>query len=174
MCAENDIKVIKNEGGTLVYNAEDRSTSGLTATMKAGEPVKVGGTGTNFVTLIATGDPEVGTDEFIGIVRKESTETSAADGKVEVTVMVPMRTMLRGSANDYTKMNTAALLLGLQLDWITFDYDDTNFTIDENEGTDPNAHGLQIINGDIAKYTVDVIVHAGACSAGPLTGQTID
>jgi len=165
--AENDIKVVKHPGGTIEYNAEDRTTSGLSATMKPGEPVKVGGTGNNFVTLLATGDPEAGTDEFVGIVRKESTETLTVDGKVEVVTLIPVKTTLRAKAETPTSINTAAKILALTLDWVTFDYDDTNFEIDENENSDPDVHGLQIIAGDPDGLTLDVIVSARVTSAAP-------
>jgi len=168
----NDIEVLKHPGSTLKLYAEDRTTSGLPATMLPGEPVKVASSGANYVTLISTGDPEVGTDEFVGIVRKESTETASADGRVEVTTIVPGKTVLRGKATTSSNINTAAKLYGVMHDWVCFDAAWTSsargsFTIDEDEGSDPDVHGLNIIDGDIIKGTLDVLVHTMAQMAGP-------
>lgn len=170
-----DIKVISGGYGVREYRAEDQSTaSNRSATLKPGEPVKVAGTGTNFVDIVATGDPEVGTDELVGVVAKESTDTSSADGVVLVQE-VGANTVLRGAANDSTAMDTAAELNGLINDWVTFDVDGSNnVTIDENEGTDPNVHGLKIVDGDIDRGTLDVMVHVNATSQAPITGQTMD
>jgi hypothetical protein len=172
--AERDIEIVKNPGGVLTFQAEDRNTSGLSATMKYGEPVKVAGTGSNFVQLLATGDPEISTDEFVGIVNKESTETASADGEVEVQTLIPFLSVLRGKATTSGNIDTASELLGVINDWVTFDYASSTFTIDEDEGSDPNVHGLCIITGDINDGTLDVIVHANATHAAPLTGQTMD
>lgn len=175
--AVNDIKVVKNPGPTETYKVDDRTTSSQTTNLLPGEPVKLS---TNFVIALATGDPEIGTDEFVGIVRKESTETSSADGEVEVTTMMP-DTRLRGDATTATNIDTEAELLGIIGDFITIDVTGagTNgptgvFTFDENEGTDPNVHGFKVIGGNTVKGTVDVSVHMNASSMAPLTGQTMD
>lgn len=175
--AVNDIKVVKNPGPTEVYNVDDRDTSSQTTNLLPGEPVKLS---TNFVIALATGDPEVGTDEFVGIVRKTSTETASADGTVEVTTVTPA-TRLRGAATTTTNIDTAAELLGVIGDFIGIDVTGagTNgptgvFTFDENEGTDPNVHGFKVIDGNITKGTLDCSVHMNASQASPLTGQTMD
>jgi len=165
--AKNDLQVVKHPGPRREYLAEDRNTSSQSATMKPGEPVKVGGTGNNFTCLIASGDPVAGTDEFIGVVAKESDETSSANGNVEVTTLIPVITTIRGKATTSTDVDTESDLNGILGDWVTFSYDDTNFTIFAGEGSDPDVHGLKIVGGDINDYTVDVIVHASACEASP-------
>lgn len=167
-----DIKVIKYGGGTEVYNAEDRDASSVTVTMKPGEPVKMAGTGTNFVQPLSTGDPEVSTDRFVGIVARESTETATADSTVEVTRIIGGATILRGQATTTSNISTAAQLLALQGDWVTFDNTGSSgtngiFTINEDEGSDPNVHGLLIMVGDIEKGSLDVLVHANATDSSP-------
>jgi hypothetical protein len=177
--ARNDIKVVKDPGPTVTYQSEDRTASSQTVAYLPGEPLKVGGTGTNFVLALATGDPLVATDEFVGICRKASTETSTADGEVEVT-SIGATTVLRGQATTTTNMDTAAELVALIGDWIAMDVTGagTNgptgvFTFDENEGTDPNVHGIKIITGNVVKGSLDCVVHPNA-SYAPLTGQTMD
>lgn len=171
----NDVKIIKYPGPARTYLAEDRNTSSVTATMKPGEPVKVSGTGTNFVAPLATGEPKVTCDQYVGIVGKESTETATVDGVVEVITVIPVRTVLKAKATTTANIDTQSELDGVKNDWVAFDVtasSGTNgvFTIDEDEGTDPDVHGLKIIDGDIVEYTLDVIVHAGASEGSPLVG----
>ena len=155
----NDIKVIKGAGATRVYEVEDRTDSGTSYTLKPGEPLKESG---NYMGLIATGDPELGTDVFSGITRKESTETSTVDGKVEVITLNPGRTVLRGDPTTSTNIDTASELIAVMLNNVCFDLTastGTNgiFTIDEDEADDPNVHGLKIVDGDIDSLWLDVI-----------------
>lgn len=159
----NDIKIVKNPGLIMEVDVDDRTTSSDTV-IYPGEPVKKS---TNFATHVATGDPEVGTDEFLGIAKEESTESSTADGKVELVRPVPNWTVFRGTATTSTNVNTAAKLLGLKFDWVCFDVTGTVYTIDENETDDPNVHALQIIDGDYLDFWLDVLVHSMACTAGP-------
>lgn len=175
--AVNDIKVVKNPGATETFKVDDRTSSSQTTNLLPGEPVKLS---TNYVIALATGDPEIGTDEFVGIVRKQSTETSSADGTVEVYTC-NTDTRLRGQATTTTNIDTAAELLGIIGDFICIDVTGagTNgptgvFTFDENEGTDPNVHGFKVIDGNTTKGSLDVSVHMNASQAAPLTGQTMD
>jgi len=167
----DDIKVVKNPGTAYKYNVSDRDTSSASATIKAGEPVKTYSTN-EFVVIIADGDPEISTDQFIGVARKESTETATADGKVEVVTLIPMSTVLRGKATTAGNIDTASELLAYLNDWVTFDVTSSVFTIDENETTDPNVHGLMIIGGDTTDKTLDVFVHPLVIAS--LVGQTMD
>ena len=154
---QGDIRILKSAYGVETFGAEDRTTSSVTVAMAPGEPVKRGGSNGNFVIPIATGDPENGTDIFVGIAKQQSTETSTVDGEVEVELCGP-GTVLEGKATTAANMDTAAKLLGIRGDYVSFDVTGagTNgptgvFTIDEDEGDDPNVHGLFIIGGDISK-----------------------
>src|SRR4051812_43402429 len=89
--AKGDIKVLKHPGPTVKYRVDDRTSSSASATMKAGEPIKrTSASGGNFALLCATGDPLIGSTNqpFLGITRKESTETSTVDGVVECISIV--------------------------------------------------------------------------------------
>jgi hypothetical protein len=151
-----DISIVAGRGEVLPFKVDDRTTSSATATIKAGEPVKQ--SNSNYALLLATGDPEQGTDAFIGIAHNESTETSTAEGWLDVDIVVPYITRLRGRATTSANINTAAKLLGVLQDSVTFDLTSGAFTIDEDEGDDPNVHSLVIVDGDIAKGTLDVYV----------------
>lgn len=151
--AKNDIKIINQSDGLagkiLSFNVEDRTTSGASATIKPGEPVKRGGTGNNFVTLLATGEPVI-TAPMVGVAVSESTETSSADGSVQVFVPTPGVAVMRADAT--TAANLADTIL---YDTVTFDLNAGVFTVDEDEGDDPNVHGLQILSYDADADTVD-------------------
>ena len=176
--ARGDLKVISGHGPTITYDVDDRTSSSQTVALEPGEPVKKS---TTFVIALATGDPEIGTDEFVGIVRKKSTETSTVDGKVEVLCTVPGLTIIRGKATAAANIDTAAELLAVMGDWITIDVTGagTNgptgvFTFDEDEGDDPNVHGFKAIRGNTTKGTLDCLVHGSASQGAPLVGQTMD
>ena len=155
--AKGDLAVVGGIAATpvLPFRVDDRTTSSASATHKPGEPLKQSG---NFTLLCATGDPEQGTDAFIGLAHNESTETSSADGSVDIEVVVPYITRIRGKATTVANIDTDDELEGVLNDAVTFDLTGSTFTIDENEGDDPNVHGLVIVDGDIDKGTLDVIV----------------
>ena len=173
----NDIKVIRDPYGVQNYAVDDRTTSTAVATWKAGEPVK---RATDFAAILLTGDPEIGTDIFLGICAAESTETASADGTVDVTVVGP-GTILRGTASTTTNINTAAKLLAYRNNSVCFDgpaaittSPRTAYTIEESETDDPNVHGLYIVNGDIERYTLDCYVNVLVTQFGSIVGQTMD
>lgn len=129
--------------------------AGAVGSITPGKPVKIGGTGNNYVVLLATGDPEIGTDRVVGIAQSTSTDTASADGEVKVAVVKPGVTKMRAKVTTPGNMDTAAELLGILQDSVTFDLTSTTFTVDENEGDDIDVHGLLIVGGDIEAGTVD-------------------
>ena len=159
----DDIKIVRGGGSSYTVRTDDRDTSSASATIKRGEPVKRNNA--NFALRIATGDPEIGTDILLGIASSESTELAATEGTVEVTQILP-QTVLRGVMTTPSNANTDAELLGIELDYVTFDVTGTIVTINENENDDPNVHGLFIIGGDIVAGTLDVLVHMSATLSG--------
>jgi len=110
----------------------------------------------------------------LGIATKESNETSTVDGHVLYYSIIPGYTVLRGKATTPGNMNTAVELLDILGDHVCFDLANGIFTIDEDEGDDPNVHGLKIVAGDSVKGTLDVLVQANVTEAATLVGQTMD
>jgi len=157
-----DLTVVRGEGTVETFRVE----AGAVGSITPGKPVKVGGTGDNYVVLLATGDPEIGTDRMVGIARSTSTDTAAADGVVEVEMIVPNKTVIRGKATTPANIDTDAKLLALLNDTVTFTLTSTTFSINEDEGTDPNVHGLTIIDGNVANGTLDVQVADAAGLSG--------
>lgn len=155
MFDKNDVIVIRSFYGDDVARVDE----GAVASIDYGEPVKRGGTGNNFAILLATGDPEGGTDIFLGVASADSSDTVAADGVVRYEIVGP-GTVLRADATTVANIDTDAKLLLLEMDFVAFDLTGTVFTIDEDEADDPNVHGLMIKGGDIAKGTLDVYTAA--------------
>jgi len=164
--AKSDVQIVDGAGvptPTRKFRVEAAATAIL-----VGEPVKIGGTGSNYVIPLADGDPEVGTDRMVGIAASASNETASADGTVEVYMILPDSTVMRAKATTGTNIDTDAELLLLLNDSVTFDFSSSTYTIDENEGDDPNVHGLIIVDGDIANKTLDFIMKQGVGIGGEI------
>lgn len=157
--AKRDIQVRHSQYGTREFDTEANVKLGI----EAGDAVKLTGTGTNFADLILDGDPEGGTDIFLGITKNAASNTAAANGKVLVELVGP-GSCLSGRMTTPANADTAAELLGIMGDYVCFDRSAATaagvLTIDEDEGTDPNVHGLFIVDGDITKGTLEVLVAA--------------
>lgn len=147
--AAADLRVLKHGYTVERFRTEANVTLGI----EAGDAVKIGGTGTNYVSLCLDGDPEQGTDIFVGITKSGATNTAAADGVVDVEMVGP-GTVIEGKANTASNIATDANLLGILLDFVCFDRSAATavgvITIDENEGTDTAVHGLMILDGRIS------------------------
>lgn len=154
---KGDITIVRGATGDVIeYPVDDRTTSSQTETIKPGNPVCQDNA--NYVEIVANGDPVNTTGAFVGIAQNESTETSSAEGVVDVQLVIPMVTVLRGKATTPANIDTAAKLLGIISDAIAFDNTSNVITIDEDEGDDPNVHGLVVVGGSVTKGTVDVVV----------------
>lgn len=152
--AANDIRIFKHGYSVMRCRTEANVKLGIAP----GDAVRGGvGTGTNYVDLMLDGDPEQGTDMFAGVTRSAATNTAAADGVVDVELIGP-GTIIEGKANTASNMDTDTKLLGLLFDFVCFDRSAATaagvLTIDENEGTDQDVHGLTILNGDIVRGTL--------------------
>ena len=167
-----DITVIKNPGDVLTFQVDDRTTTGYANVFEPGEPLCVKAASSVYAQTVPNGGPIRGSDDFLGICAKQSTETATANGTVDYISMLP-GTMLRGKATTSTNVNTAAKILAYQQGFVGFDNTSEVFTIDEDESDDPNKLALQIITGDYMAYTLDVMVNINNCYGG-WYGQTID
>lgn len=148
--------------GTDTIEVDDRTTSSAVAQIQPGEPLKRSTATDQYALPVATGDPEHGTDIFLGVAASQSSETSTVDGDVLVKVCGP-GTKIRGFATTSTNINTVAKLKAIRWDFVAFDVTanagtNGDFTIDEDEGDDSNVHALMIVDADIVKGTVDARV----------------
>lgn len=162
--AKGDISITEGQMSsfTTVAPVRNRTSSSASATIKAGEPVNVGIQLDNWAKILATGEPNATTtNRFLGIAEKESTETSTVDGYCNVTMVVPVITVLEAKATTVTNMDTSTEFYGIVWDAVAFDLTGSTFTIDENEGDDANDHGLLIIpipEDELAKGRLQVMV----------------
>lgn len=165
--AANNIRVIKRGLTVQRFRAESNAYVGL----KAGDAVKIGGTGTNYAIPCLNGDPAQATDMFIGVTKSDATNTASADGIVDVE-LVCYGTILEAKANTVANVSTDAELLGILFDFVAFDRSaDTAagvLTVDENEGTSTTTRGLVILDGRIT----DGLLYFTPGLATPITGTT--
>lgn len=166
-----DIRIFSGSYGVREFDAEDRDTSGQRA-MLSGEPVKGRlGTGSNFVRPIENGEPIVSdNDLFVGIVKRDSTETASVDGKVEIDLVGP-GSVIEGDATTAASIDTAAELIGLMFDHVAFDVSAASvYTIDEDENGGATTLCLQIVGGDIIRTRVLALTVRNTLVAG-ISGQ---
>lgn len=146
------IRVLKGP----VYTRK-RLTAAGTLITGGGIPLKKSG---RYAVACATGDPEIGTDQFLGISTDASTDTASLAGSVEY-VEIKQGMVLRGAA--HTPANVTEALIGNS---VTLDLTDGKFTINENETDDQDVHALEIVAVDIARGLVDVEVKTEAYITG--------
>lgn len=162
--AKLDVKIVDapyNVVPTIVCKVDDYTTSSSTQIL-AGEPVKLSAAGGNVVVKLAAGDPEIGTDVVFGIAASDDTATATADGEVEVYAPLP------GIIYRCKATTPANLAEGIRYDTVTFDLTGTTYTVDEDEGTDEDVHGLRIVDFDATNGTVDFEIKINATRYGAL------
>lgn len=130
------------------FISEDRTTSTMTRVTYSGEPIKTKSTASPYVIPLATGDPELGTDQFIGVAASDSNETSAAVGDIEVYCVIPMVTVMAAKATTAANVDTQSEIDALLNQAVCGDVSSLVYTIDEDEGEDDNVHGFLIVGGN--------------------------
>lgn len=158
--ALGDISVVKPLGANLPSSFTFKTEAGSTA-INAGEPVKIGGTGSNYVVVLTNGEPEISADVMVGVAASNSTHTASADGEVDVTVATP-GLLFTCKATTPANIDTEAELLAVLNDRVTFDLSGGTYTVDENEGDDSD-HGLRIVSGDVTTGDIHFIIRQSGC-----------
>ena len=151
----NDLQVVSSNYTVRKFTVDDRNTSLTTATFKPGEPVKRGGATSDFVILLADGEPIVASSIFVGIVDSESTEVAATEGTVGVKV-VRESTEIQGKALTASTADTQAEIDDLKMNTTIFDRTSGVFTIDAAAADTTPSNGLVILDGDPIKSTLIV------------------
>ncbi len=103
------------------------------------------------------------TDDFVGLCTKDFETNSAGTviaHKTFATAVIPHVTVIRGKAKTAGNIDTDAELLAILRDLTLFDLTGTTYTIDDTASA--NTAGLQIVNGNITKGTLDVNVDSRA------------
>lgn len=157
--SHGDISVVGASGGKRPFRIAASATR-----YYAGEPMmrvptySSGAISVNTITVITDAKPRVATDEFVGIAALDAPTlpTTLAAHTTNVTVPIPNTTILRGRAKVAANVDTDAELLLILGDVVDFDLTTGVYTIDDTAAS--NASALTIVNGNIAKQTLDVTV----------------
>jgi hypothetical protein len=151
--ALNDVRVREWGSGSI----RQIPTEAAATDILVGEPVKMKADGSPYAIPLATGDPEIGTDQFLGIAMSASSHTATADGVVSV-FQPGTDSVLECKATTVANVDTKAEIDALINDTVTFDLTGSTYTIDEDEGNDDNVHGLRIIGGNASTQVLYVKV----------------
>jgi len=133
----------------------------------AGDPINnlgvrtSGASSVNTVVVLTDGKPIVGTDQFIGVAVESMKVNSAGTvvaHSLSVAVPIPHCTRIRGKAETPASIATDAELLAILFDSTSFGLSGGVYTISETAAGD--SEGLMIVEGNIVKGTLDVVVDA--------------
>lgn len=145
--AKNDIR-IKDTGGLNVVPTRVYQVAASATIIYAGEPVKLAAMGDQYAVKCADGEPTTSTIQFLGIAAKDSTNTAAAAGTVEVydTLAAP-GVVFTAKAKTSSTVDTQSEIDALQNNCVVLDLTSSSFTVDA-AAAHANANGIQIVGGD--------------------------
>jgi hypothetical protein len=154
--AKNDVRPLRpNDIPCITFRTEAAATA-----IYAGEPVKIGGTGSNYVVPLADAEPTTSAD-IMGIAASDSTQTASANGTVDVYLAVS-DAVFECKAKTATTFDTDAEILAVLNDIVPFDLTSSTYTIDVAAAAGTN--GLRIVGGDPATQMVQFMILAQASS----------
>lgn len=162
--SRGDIQVIGISGGVRPFRVAASATR-----FYAGEPLNSlvaqssGAADVNTVVVLTDGKPVIGTDSFVGIAAIDAAVNAAGTVTAQTTqakVPIPNITKMRGRAKTVANVDTDSELLGVLHDLVLFDLTSSVYTIDETAAA--NTSGLEIVDGNPAKSTLDVVVDVRA------------
>lgn len=162
--AKHDLTTVGINGGARPYRVAASVTRFF-----AGEPMmrtptySSGATNANNIVVLTDAKPRVATDNFMGIAARDAqvnTSGTVIAQATQVVLPIPYVTRIRGKAKVAANVDTDAELLLILGDLVDFDLTSSTYTIDDTAAS--NASGLEIVDGDTSKQTLDVIVDARA------------
>ncbi len=161
-----DLEVLGLQGTHLVRVAASATR------FEAGEPMHSvatqtsGAASANVYVLAAADTPVIGTHRLGGVALKGALPFASGTlvaQEVPLARPVPQLGVIRGRAETAANIDTAAELLAIIQDYSLIDYNATGgtdggelYTIKDAASADTS--GLEIVDGDTAKGTLDVIV----------------
>ncbi len=147
-----DVSII-SPGGANLPSAWRYRTEAASTAINAGEPVGVGGTGTNYVAALADAKPITSDANFAGIAATTSTQTASADGVVDVFMPVT-GVVYSCKAKTASTFDTDAEILAVLNDNVYFDLTAGVYTIDVANASAGGTGALRIVGGDPMTSTV--------------------
>jgi len=144
---------IRDTGGVQAVPVLTYQTELNTTAIYAGEPVKLKSAGSPYVIPLADGDPIKGTTTQVkGIAKSNSTQTSTADGTVDVYVPLP-GVVYAAKAKTASTFDTLTEVNALANDRVVLDLTSSTYTVDVAAG-DGATKGIEIVGGDYTTQTV--------------------
>src|SRR3990167_2689451 len=118
----------------------------------------------NTVAQCADNEPIIGTDEFRGICSQDFTTTSITDTTIiahytEAISFIPYATKVRGQAETKANIDTQTELTGVLGDLTRF-HRSSAPVYRIQAGGEADTGGLQIVDGNISRGTLDCFVDA--------------
>lgn len=163
--AVNDFRIVQGKGSSLTWLVDDRTTSGAATIISAGEFAKTGATSSQFVVPLVDGDLTIGTDQPLhGLAVRNSTETSSADGEVEL-VIPSMELVYEGLEKTASLADTQAEIDALVGESYVLDLTSTNWRID-SASSDGANNAFKIVGGDPTRSALRFIIRTDATFFG--------
>ncbi len=123
-----------------------------------GEPVVVGGTGTNYVAVAADAKPIISDANFVGITSSLSNQTASADGVVDVLLPVP-GIVYACKAKTASTFDTDAEILAVLNDNVYLDLTSSVYTVDVANASAGGTGAFRIVGGDPSSQIVYMVMH---------------
>lgn len=135
----------------------------------AGDFCKQKAAGSPYALGLVDDDLTLGTDlYFLGLAKTNGTHTASADGEVEL--YMPLSGLVyEGKATTAGNVDTAAKILALCGDRVTFDVSGTTCTVDENAG-DGVGKPAMIIGGNHAAGTLRFVMIPSTLGGNAVAG----
>jgi len=150
-----DISILSPGGQQLPPSMRFRTELNTTVA-NPGEPVAIGGTGTNYVAVLADAKPLTSDASFAGIASSLSTQTAAVDGVVDV--LIPVGGIVYAcKAKTSTTFDTDAEILAVLNDNVILDLTNGVYTVDVAAGSAGGTGAFRIVGGDPSTATVYMI-----------------
>ncbi len=150
--AKNDIRLVDNGAGTTT-GTEFWQTEAAATAILAGEFVKLKSAGSPYVIPWADADITPGTDTLhIGLAAGDSTQTTSADGRVEVYPWIPSQ-VFEAKAKTAASVDTQSEINALCGDRKIIDLTSGVYTVDE-AAADAVGNALLIVGGDPTRKTL--------------------
>lgn len=147
-----DISVISQGGQNLPPSLRCRMEANTTVA-NPGEPLAVGGTGTNYVAVLADAKPITSDASFAGIATSLSTQTASADGVVDV--LLPVAGVVYScKAKTASTFDTDAEILAVLFDNVYLDLTAGVYTVDVANASAGGTGAFRIVGGDPNTSTV--------------------
>jgi hypothetical protein len=147
-----DISIISPGGQHFPPSLRCRMEANTTVA-NPGEPLAVGGTGTNYVAVLADAKPITSDASFAGVAATLSNQTASADGVVDV--LLPVAGVVYAcKAQTASTFDTDAEILAVLFDNVYLNLAAGVYTVDIANASAGGTGAFRIVGGDPTTATV--------------------